>query len=203
MRRVSRSSANRYKDLYQVLLNAIPSSVLLISRSFRIVSANRNFLEKSKRSEADTLNRKLPEVFPPPLLDNLDLVRRIQMAFQQNQQTLGERMIYRAPGGLMRIYYYRVLPLAWNGSVDRVMLLMDDVTEQTRLSEDIRRTERHLAIVVESASEFLLSTDPDGRILSWNKSAEQVSGYALQEVHRHKFSQLCIPEHQADVDRVF
>ena len=39
------------------------------------------------------------------------------------------------------------------------MLLMEDVTEQVRLSEEVQRVERHLASVVESAQDIVLSTD--------------------------------------------
>ncbi len=103
----------------------------------------------------------------------------------------------------MRIYYYRVLPLSDRDTVEFAILIMEDVTEQERLSEDIRRMERHLSIVVESTSEIILSTDPEGRILSWNQSAEQISGYTSQEVEGQCFCQFCAPEHQADVRRLF
>jgi PAS domain-containing protein len=41
--------SQRYRTLYEMLLEAIPSSVLLIDRDLRIVEANRNFLEKNRR----------------------------------------------------------------------------------------------------------------------------------------------------------
>ena len=45
--------SQRYQQLYDMLLDAIPSSVLLIDRDLRIVSANRNFLEKNRRTLAE------------------------------------------------------------------------------------------------------------------------------------------------------
>jgi PAS domain S-box-containing protein len=63
--------------------------------------------------------------------------------------------------------------------------------------------ERHLRIVVESTSEIILSTDTEGRILSWNQSAEQISGYTPQEVEGKYFWGFCAPEHQAAVRRSF
>ena len=176
---MSGNHANAKGDdsLYEMLLNAIPSSVLLVGRDLRITLANRNFLERSRRTREETLDRRLPEVFPPAILDHTEIVRRIQSVFDTNKPTTGERIIYRAPGGLMRIYYYRVLPLSDRDNVEFAILVMEDVTERERLSEDIRRMERHLRTVVESTSEIILSTDTEGRILSWNQSAEQISGY--------------------------
>ena len=48
-------SSNRYMKLYTMLLDAIPSSILFINRDMRIVAANQNFLQKSKRSMENTI----------------------------------------------------------------------------------------------------------------------------------------------------
>lgn len=196
------AEAKGHDSLYEMLLNAIPSSVLLVGRDLRITLANRNFLEKLRTPEA-TLERRLPEVFPPAILDHTQIVRRIQSVFDTNKPTTGEKITYRAPGGLMRIYYYLVLPLPDRDQVEFAILVMDDVTERERLSEDIRRMERHLRIVVESTSEIILSTDTEGRILSWNQAAEQISGYTPQEVAGKHFWEFCAGEHQAGVRRLF
>ena len=191
-----------WPNMSQVLLDAVPSSVLLIGRDLRILLANRNFLEKSRHSEEDTLNRPLHEVLPPSILDNLDLTHRIQHVLRWNEPTAGERMTYRPHGGLVRTYYYRIVPFARRQPADSALLLMDDVTEQARLSQDIRRMERHLAVVVESISDILLSTDPEGRILSWNRSAETASGYHSSEVAQRLFHELLLSEHRADLKQV-
>jgi PAS domain S-box-containing protein len=79
------------------------------------------------------------------------------------------------------------------------MLLMEDITEQVRLSEEVRRVERHLASVVESASDMVLSTDIEGRILTWNPAAEKISGYAFEEVSESPFPQFFTDDHREEV----
>jgi PAS domain S-box-containing protein len=74
------------------------------------------------------------------------------------------------------------------------MLLMNDVTEQTRLSEEVRRVERHLASVVDSASDIIVSTDIEGKILSWNHAAERTSGFIFNEVRGHPLYNYFDPE---------
>ena len=195
--------AGRYEKLYSMLLDAIPSSVLLIDRQTRIVSANRNFIEKAQRSESETVGHRIDTVFPPAIVQHMDLVERIRSAFEDHTGTKGERMIYRAPGLATRIYYYSIIPFLWQGTVKHVMLLLEDVTEQVRLGEEARRAEGHLASVVESASDIVLSTDIDGRILTCNAAAERVSGYALREAEGRKFFELCAPRHRAEVQQAF
>jgi PAS domain S-box-containing protein len=195
--------AGRYEQLYTMLLDTIPSSVLLIDRDMRIISANRNFLEKSRRSISNTIGFRLEEVFPAIILDHINFTARIRQVFDKDQPTRGERMTYRAPGIPMRIYYYNILPFFWQGVVESAMLLMEDVTEQVRLSEEVHRVERHLASVVESASDILLSTDTSGRILTWNAAAEKISGYPFDEVRGCLFFQYCAEEYHEEVKRIF
>ena len=195
--------SGRYEKLYTMLLDAIPSSVLLIGINMRIVSANLNFLKKGQRTLANTVGRRLEEVFPTVILDQMDIVRRIRNVIEKNQPTRGERMTYRAPGVPIRIYYYSLLPFTWQGKVEGVILLMDDVTEQVRLSEEVRRVESHLASIVESASDLVLSMDRNGQILTWNAAAEKLSGYAAAEAHERYFYDFFADEDQKDIREIF
>jgi len=195
--------SGRYEQLYTMLLDAIPSSVLLIDQHLRIVSANRNFLEKGQRTLAKTIGYRLEEVFPTIILDQMDITKRIRQVIENNQPAKGERMTYRAPGVPIRIYYYSILPFTWQGRVEGAVLLMDDVTEQVRLSEEVRRVERHLVSIVESASDLVLSTDKKGRILTWNTAAERLSGYSATEVRERSFTDFCADEDRKDIQEIF
>jgi PAS domain S-box-containing protein len=198
-------SLDRYEKLYLMLLEAIPSSVLMIDRDMRIISANRNFLTKSRRSTDATIGRRLEEVFPAVILDQVNIIEQIRQVFDNGQPTLGQRMSYRSPGVPMRIYYYRILPFSmeWEGTVENVMFLMDDVTEQIRLGEEIRRVQSHLASVFESVSDIILSTDTRGNILSWNTAAEKVSGYAFKEVEGQSILEYFAEDCQEAIRDVF
>jgi len=79
---------------------------------------------------------------------------------------------------------------------------MADVTEQMRLGEEIRRMERHLASVVESASDIVISTDTEGNILTWNKAAQRATGYSLEELKGRPFFDYCDQTGAANVGRL-
>jgi len=174
--------SDRYKKLYKMLLDAIPSSVLLIDRDMNITSVNKNFLEKSRRSLSNTIGHKLEEVFPPVILQHVNIPNQIHNVFEKNKPTMGERMTYRVPGIPISIYYYRIFPFSCEGMVESAMLLMEDVTEQIRLSGEVKQVEHYLASVVESASDIVLSADIEGRIRTWNSAAENISGYTFNDV---------------------
>jgi PAS domain S-box-containing protein len=190
------------------IVESIPSSLLVIDQRLRVVSVNRNFLEKSRREEQATLGRKIEEVFPQPLVEYTQLNQKVQEVFRTGEPLEGGKVAYRAPGLPTRIYYYRLIPLYLSPdgerekaeeAVENVMLLMDDITEQEKLGEEVRRAERHLASVVDSAYDLVVSMDPQGRILTWNRTAERTSGLELEEVKGQYLPDLCVEEEQQEM----
>lgn len=168
--------------MFRTLFDAIPSSILVVDSRLRIVMANRNFLRKGNRHDADTIGRRFEEVFPATIVERTDILDCVQRVFVHNEQSPFRRITFRGPGVPMRTYYFRALPLTSKGRVQHALFLMEDITEQERLSKDIQRVERHLASVVESASDILVSTDTEGHILSWNRAAERLTGYPASAV---------------------
>jgi len=182
-----------------MLLDAIPCSVLLIDRDMRVVDANPHFLERARRSHADTVQQPLARVFPAVLFEQTNMASQIRQVFSENRPIKGERIAYRAPGIPFRIYYYSILPFCAGGAVENIMLLMEDVTERIRLSEEVRRMERNLASVVESASDIVLSTDLDAKVMTWNPAAEKATGLGMQHMKNQSFLECCPPDQHKEI----
>jgi len=184
------------------ILDSIPTSLVVIDRTLRIVSVNRNFLEKSRREAQATLGCKIKEVFPQVLVEYTQLDQKVQEAFRTGEVVEGGKVAYRAPGLPTRIYYYRLIPLKLalsivegaEEAVENVLLLMADITEREQLEEEVRRTERHLASVVDSAYDLVVSMDTEGRVLTWNRAAEAVLGFEFGEVKGQYLPSLCMEE---------
>lgn len=197
------SQGKRSELFYQMLMDAIPSSVLLLDENLCVVVANRNFLEKSRQTTRLIAGKRLNEVFPEVILSEMGLEQRIREVFGSSRAMQGQRLTYRAPGVPIRVYYCSVVPVNWAGQVDHVLLLMDDVTEQMRLGEEIRRMERRLASVVESASDIVVSTDIHGNILTWNRAAQEITGYSLEELKGQPFFDHCDRPSAAGTRKLF
>ncbi len=87
-------------------------------------------------------------------------------------------------------YLLRVLPYrSVKNVIDGVVLTLTDIT-QAKHAEEARLW---LAAIVESATDAIISTDPDGIIRSWNKGAEQIFGYAQEEVIGKSVFLLALP----------
>ncbi len=185
---------SQYPTLTIALLDGVPSSVLILDRGLRVTLANRNFLEKARRTADNTIGRRLEDVFPATILSSTQLDRRARVVFQDGQPLEGGKMTYRAPGVPQRVYFYSLTPLRDSSGVVGVLLMMHDITEQERLTQDVRRVEGHLASVVESANDLVVSMGSDGQIMTWNQAAERVSGFSRGEVMGCDLADLCVEE---------
>ncbi len=174
------------------LLNSIPSTILLLDRSLRVVSVNQNFLIKSRLGRDHVIGRRLEDIFPAVIYQDTNFRHRLTQVFRTGQTTPGERMVYRTPGQATRTYYYVMVPLGGSERPRNALLLMEDITEITRLASEVRKAERHLAKVVECARDLVLSMHPSGQILTWNTAAEQALGYAEGEVQGRSLVDFCV-----------
>jgi PAS domain S-box-containing protein len=181
-------------------LESIPSSLIVIDRLLRVVSVNRNFLEKTRRDLRAVIGRRVDQIFPPALLEATALTEKIDEVFRNGQNLDGGKVTYRAPGVATRIYYYRLFPVKAGQSVENVMLLMDDITDRERLRQEVQRAERHLAGVVEHASDLVVSADTQGRVLTWNRAAERLSGLTAEQARGRSLPILAPPEQRQRLD---
>ena len=57
-----------------------------------------------------------------------------------------------------------------------------DITKRKLAEENIKRIKEYLQNVINSASEFIISFDINSKVITWNKTAELITGYEQREV---------------------
>ncbi len=81
--------------------------------------------------------------------------------------------------------------------------LRKELSERAALEQSVR----HLAAIVESSADAIVSRRPDGTIASWNKGAEHLFGYTAGTIVGQSTLVLVPPEYQAEwsaiLDRVY
>ncbi|MBI3550639.1 MAG: MASE1 domain-containing protein [Elusimicrobia bacterium] len=72
-----------------------------------------------------------------------------------------------------------------------------------QLEERIDRRSAELAAIVETSLDAIIGTDAEANIRSWNSGAEQLLGYALEEVRGRSITLLAPPGREEEVARAF
>ena len=117
------------------IIEAIPSTIIVVDRSLNILYANRNYYIKSGKKERDVIGEKLFRVFPQLFIEKARIEEKIRDVFITGIPFDGAQLGY--PGGLF--YFYKIYPLKESeSSASKAVIFMEDITELTRLEEELR-----------------------------------------------------------------
>jgi diguanylate cyclase (GGDEF)-like protein/PAS domain S-box-containing protein len=102
----------------------------------------------------------------------------------------------RIEGGIMELAFN---PIVVEGETTGISVFGKEITEQKAVEE----SRRFLAEVVESCEEAIITNDPSGKILTWNRGAEAIYGYSAEEAIGQPLSMIIAPELRELADRQF
>jgi PAS domain S-box-containing protein len=142
---------------------------------FRFASINRAFLTATRRVESQVIGRRVQEVIPEP---SCSLVLAHYREAIEQRKTVRWEETAEYPGG-RKTGIVSVTPIFDHaGKCVNLIGTVHDISER-RATEDARL---HLAAVVESSHDAILTMTLEGTIMSWNKGAEHVFGYTAAEI---------------------
>ena len=108
-----------------------------------------------------------------------------------------------------RWYLTRVLPYrSTDDRIEGVVITFIDITQRRQSEEELRESEEHLRLILESATDYAIFTlDVPQTITDWNSGAERIFGYRRTEIVGQSVEALFVPEDrptepQRDMDRV-
>jgi PAS domain S-box-containing protein len=76
---------------------------------------------------------------------------------------------------------------------EKSRLLQREIADRERVEVELAGTERLLSELVETAPSLVVLTDPEGRILLFNRACEELTGYAREEVIGKSLFELFVP----------
>lgn len=173
---------SKAEGLLACILDNASVSMLCVDRTLRVVLAGRNWRARLRDAHQKC---RLSQIFADSAQGD-QMERLVRKVFQTRKPAVGRRLKDDACH-----YEYGVIPFVWQGQVVYALIVLRDITEELRLTDEVRAVQHRLSGIVESASEMVVSLDPSGRIVTWNNAARKVSGLPAQKAVGRKLSDLC------------
>lgn len=113
------------------------------------------------------------------------LLNKAKSAIKKNSTERHQIKVKSTFGKTVRLDCYLV-PFSSGG----LLLFVNDISERMLAEEEIKRTKEYLQNILNSASEAIITFDKNNRIITWNKTAEYITGYKRREVIRKTINKL-------------
>ena len=166
-----RISENRYRRLFEASTDGI---LMVEPRSGLITDANPSFLHLLGSTREQVVDRELWQV---GLLPDQSTQHAFLRQVQQDRVLHYEMLKLATTGGDPRYVEWVSAQFQANGH-EVLQCTIRDITDHRRAEE----AHLHLAAIVSSSDDAILSKDLDGMITSWNGAAERMYGYSAQEI---------------------
>ncbi len=132
-------------------------------------------------------------------------VQSIRAAIESEDRWSGQYRFQRADGTYGHVIARALIIRSEQGKAQRTICAMLDITEQREAGERMRESELRLRSVAETASDAIILSDIQGRIVFWNDGAGRLFGYSSAEIVGQSV-ELLMPEryraaHSAGIQR--
>ncbi len=179
----------------QTIVDMVREALLVLDAALHVQFANQPFYEMFRASRDETENRLLYELGDhewdvPALREALAGVLPRKKGFAGLELTFDFARLGR------RTMLLSARPLAAGGGPGLILLGMGDVTERKGREEALRESESKIRAILGAAADGIVTIDEAGSIISFNRAAERIFGFAASEVIRQSNSILMPPPYR-------
>jgi PAS domain S-box-containing protein len=179
----------------QGVVETVREPLLVLGGDLRVKTANRSFYQTFRVSPGETEGRLIYH-----LGDRQWDIPRLRILLEeilpQNTSFDGFEVEHEFGAIGRKVMLLNARRFSQEGNqTELILLAIEDVTERRRAEEERREIETRFTSLVKNIKKHsIFTTDPDGRITSWNVEAERILGYSEAEILGQPFSLIFTPE---------
>jgi len=163
------------REEYQILFENVPAFIAVVNQNYIIVQANQNF----KNTFGGDVGRPCYEAYkglgqkcPDCLVEKTFLERKPQVSEECG----------RTKEGATIPYLVRTAPIFDpQGKIPYVIEMAVDLREKKRLEGELHASQDFLTQLIENSIDGIVAVDASGRVIVFNRTAEQILGYQASE----------------------
>ncbi len=181
------------QEQYELLFNSSIDAILLTSTDGRIFSANPAACRMFGRTEEELLSAGrsgVIDISDPHL--GPALAKRTQTGEFHGELTLLRKDGSKFQGEITSVVFRN------KKDQERTSMIIRDITGRKLMEEKAK----HLAEIVHSSEDAIISKTPDGIITSWNRGAEKIYGYSEKEMIGKSIEILSVPGREEEIRQI-
>ncbi|MBU4174535.1 MAG: PAS domain S-box protein [Actinobacteria bacterium] len=187
----------RSEETQRALLNALSDSAYLIDAEGTILAINEMGAMEMGGKVDDVVGGDLFEMITPEVVEE----RRLK-AGEVVSTAQPIRFESEMNGAFADISIYPIVDKL--GQVSRLAILSRDITQRKKDEEAQRKDRDFVSAVINTTGALVVVTDSEGRIILFNSTCEQITGYSFSEVSgRHTWEVLLVPEEVERIKEMF
>ena len=169
------------RDFISTLLDTIGALVVVLDPQGRIVRFNRACEQTSGYSLAEVEGQQVWDLFIPD--EEIDAVQKIFTGLLTDFVPGEQENYWVSRDGQRRLISWSNTSLKdAEGRVTHVIGSGIDVTARRQAENEVKEAKEYLENILANSADPIGIVDSQGRIIQWNKAAEQVFGYSLGEL---------------------
>lgn len=180
-RKAREQAARREAEHYQGLFENNTAGVVFIDHQMVITGVNRTFCRLLKTGKKALIGSQFRGVCDSIACQNITQMMR-ECANTNGGARVIELGLMRKDGDKLTVHASPTFFWDAQGNMDGGVIVISDVTEQRLASEALWEKSQFYEALIRDASVMIVIIDVDGLVLSMNRAAERISGFASREI---------------------
>jgi two-component system CheB/CheR fusion protein len=181
-RRVERILA-RSEQLFRSTFMLATVGIVLVTLDGQVAEANERFCKFLGYEPEQIVNRSLFDIIhEDDRLAEQDLLAKARVRDLREYEF--DRRFIRRDGRVVwgQIHGTGAVVEGLDGSEPRLLRVVVDITDRKRIADALKESEERSRLLIENAPQAVVMVDPDGEVMLINSKAEELFGYARDDV---------------------
>ncbi|MBU2229611.1 PAS domain S-box protein [Patescibacteria group bacterium] len=165
---------NRYQKIFELS----PEAIILLDRTGKIIDVNNRLYDWLGYRPRDIIGRNVRSVSFLTSASKVMMLKKFSLRMLGNDVSPYDLFFVDKKGNEHIGQISSALIRNKSGKIISDLVMISEVTKQRQMEGDLKKFQ----LAVEGASDHIIITDPDGKILFANKAVEKITGFSRKKI---------------------